>query len=91
MKYRRTRRFRECYDRLPDEIKEKTKRAFLLFKDNPDYPALRIKKMQGHKDIWEGHVDIHYCFTFHYERDTASGETLCVFRVIGTHQIYDNP
>ena len=91
MKYRRTKRFHDCYDELPDAVKEKTKKAFLLFKDNPNHPSLRIKKMEGHKDIWEGHVDIHYCFTLHYEKDEDADETICVFRVIGTHKIYDNP
>ena len=91
MKYRRTKKFRECYDELPEEIKEKAKKAFRLFQENPDHPSLRIRKMVGHKDIWEGHVDIHYCFTFHYEKDEKTDEKICVFRVIGTHKIYDNP
>lgn len=91
MRYRRTKRFHDCYDELPDEIKKKTKKAFLLFQNNPNHPSLRIKKMEGRKDIWGGHVDIHYCFTFHYERDEDTGENICVFRVIGTHKVYDNP
>jgi hypothetical protein len=34
-------------------------------------------------DVWEGRVDIHYRFTFHYEDD------LCVFRNIGPHTIVE--
>lgn len=33
--------------------------------------------------VWEGRVDIHYRFTFHYEGDTV------VFRNIGHHDILD--
>ena len=47
--------------------------------------------MQGHPDIWEGHVTRQVVFTFHIEQDPDSGETIYVFRNIGTHDIYRRP
>ncbi|MEA3340221.1 MAG: hypothetical protein U9R15_09670 [Chloroflexota bacterium] len=34
---------------------------------------------------------IRYVFTFHIEQDPDTGETVFVFRNIGTHEIYRNP
>jgi len=47
--------------------------------------------MQGRPDIWEGHVTLQYVFTFHVEEDPNTGETIYVFRNIGSHDIYRNP
>jgi len=47
--------------------------------------------MQGHSDIWEGHVTREYVFTFHIEQDPDTGETIFVFRNIGIHEIYRSP
>jgi mRNA interferase RelE/StbE len=57
----------------------------------PFHPSLRIRKMQGHPDIWEGHVTRDYVFTFHVDKDPESGEAIFVFRNIGTHEIYRSP
>ncbi len=91
MKYRRTATFHEQLEQLPSEVRELVKEKFLLFRDNPKHPSLRIKKMQGHDDIWEGHITRDYVFTFHYENDDETGETIVVFRQIGTHSIYKKP
>jgi mRNA-degrading endonuclease RelE of RelBE toxin-antitoxin system len=90
MIYRRTRRFKKSFQRLPQHIQEKAIKAFSLFKDDPRHPSLRIKKMQGVENIWEGSVDISYRFTFHFDVDEQSGETICVFRNIGPHDILDS-
>ena len=47
--------------------------------------------MQGHPNIWEGHVTRDYVFTFHVDKDPESGEAIFVFRNIGTHEIYRSP
>ena len=47
--------------------------------------------MQGHPDIWEGHVTLQYVFTFHIEQDAETGEIIYIFRNIGTHDIYRRP
>jgi len=36
-------------------------------------------------------VTLQYVFTFHVEEDPNTGETIYVFRNIGSHDIYHNP
>ncbi|NBD32534.1 MAG: hypothetical protein GVY17_06100 [Cyanobacteria bacterium] len=94
MRYRRTRQFKKCYKNLPQEVKEATRKSFKLFQQKPTppyHPSLRIKPMKGFKGIFEGHVTLDYVFTFHKETDPKSGETIIVFRMIGKHEIYNNP
>jgi len=95
MKFRPVQTFWEAYAALPPDIKERTREAFLRFQDGaghpPFHPALRIRKMQGHPDIWEGHITLQYVFTFHIEQDPQTGERIYVFRNIGTHDIYRRP
>jgi mRNA interferase RelE/StbE len=91
MKYRRSPVFKENFEKLPKEIQEQAKKKFLLFQENPNHPSLRIKKMQGYANIWEGHVTQEYVFTFMWIEDARTGETTAVFRRIGTHDIYKNP
>ena len=67
MKYRRLPPFKRAFERLPREVQVKAGKAFLLFKENPRHPSLRIKRMRGVPGVWEGRVDIRYRFTFHYE------------------------
>ena len=83
MKYVRTERFKKAAAKLPGEIQAKAAKAFLLFKANPRHPSLGVKHVQGMPGVWEGRIDVHYRFTFHYESDA------CVFRNIGPHDIIE--
>jgi hypothetical protein len=47
--------------------------------------------MQGRPNIWVGHVSLGTVFTFHIEQEPDTGETVYVFRHIGSHEIYRNP
>jgi len=95
MKYRAVETFWEAYAQLPLSIKTRARKAFRLFwqgaQDPPFHSSFRIRKMQGHPDIWEGHITRQYVFTFCIEQDDKTGERVFVFRNIGTHQIYRNP
>jgi mRNA-degrading endonuclease RelE of RelBE toxin-antitoxin system len=90
MKYRRSERFWEAFRALPRDVQEATVKAFELFKSDQRHPGLKIKKMEGYLGVWEGRIG-EYRFTFHYETDAQSGELICVFRTIGTHNILRNP
>jgi hypothetical protein len=87
--------FWKSYAVLPNPVKERARRMFQLFRegvDNPPFhPSLRIRKMVGHENIWEGHITMQYVFTFHIEADLDTQEIIYVFRNIGTHEIYCNP
>lgn len=66
---------------MPEEIKQAFNEKLALFLSDMLHPSLRVKKIKGTQDRWEGSVTIKYRFTFHFE-----GETI-VFRSIGTHDI----
>ena len=91
MKYRRAESFRADFEQLPKQIQETTRQKFELFKQDSRHPSLRIKKMQGHDDIWEGHITLKIVFTFQETVDEDTQETVIIFRRIGYHDIYDSP
>lgn len=92
MKYRRTERFKKAYQRLPESIRQKVGKTFVLFQSDPAHPSLGVKKIQGRAGIWEGRIDRQYRFTFHYEPIPGSGETVCVFRNVDNHdECLSNP
>ena len=85
MIYRRTGRFRKAFKALPRPIQEKVVKAFALFQADLNHPPLGVKKIKGLEGVWEGRIDLDYRFTFHYEIDPASGEMVCVFRNVDSH------
>jgi len=85
MKIQTTRPFDRDYDDLPESIKEQTDKQLSLFLDNPYHPSLRIKKIKGSPNIWEGRITRTYRFTFQIE-----GE-IYILRRIGTHNILKTP
>jgi len=95
MRFEPTEPFWEAYAQLPAAVKQRARRAFRLFQQGaqspPFQPSLRIRKMKGHANIWEGHITMQYVFTYHIEKDPNSGELIYVFRHIGTHDIYRHP
>ncbi|MBL7065729.1 MAG: hypothetical protein ISS49_16245 [Anaerolineae bacterium] len=95
MKFQPIEPFWKAYAQLSTRVKRKARRAFLLFQEGarkpPFHPSLRIRKMGGYSGIWEGHVTREIVFTFHIEKDSDTGETVYVFRNIGTHAIYREP
>lgn len=85
MEHLPTNSFWEDYRDLPDEIKEKAKKAFELFKDNPRHPSFQTHKIlgTGNPTVFEGYIDMHYRFTFYYDEDAI------VYLAIGRHSIID--
>jgi mRNA interferase RelE/StbE len=85
MKILTTRPFDENYDRLPGFIKERVDKQLALLLENPRHPSLRVKKIKGHPNIWEGRITKQYRFTFQIIED------LWLLRRIGTHSILKTP
>jgi mRNA-degrading endonuclease RelE of RelBE toxin-antitoxin system len=79
--YRFSNKFKKQYKALPHEIRQAFKDKLDLFIKNVLHPSLRVKKIQGVQNRWEGSITMKYRFTFHYDGDTV------VFRTIGTHDI----
>ncbi|MEI7636475.1 MAG: hypothetical protein WCJ37_04165 [Syntrophus sp. (in: bacteria)] len=73
--------FQKEYKALSKEIQEAFDKKLSLFLDNYHHPSLRVKRITGTIDRWEGSVNMNYRFTFQFE------EGRVLFRRIGTHDI----
>ncbi len=76
-----TRRFYKDLLNLPPDIQERAWKSIDLLIKDPHHPSLRVKKMQGMEQIWEGRISKGYRFTFEIKGDTY------VLRRVGTHDI----
>ena len=54
---------------LPENIQDKVNKKLVLFLTNSRLLSLRIKKMKGFEDIWEGRITKSYRFTFQIKGD----------------------
>ncbi len=81
MKIIRLDTFKKDYKALPARIQKKMDTQLRLLLTDHRHPSLRIKKMKGKEDIWEGTVTKSYRFTFKIEGDRY------ILRRIGTHDI----
>jgi len=79
--YEFSNRFRKDYRALPKDIRESFEIKLPLFLSNPRHPSLRVKRLVGTADRWEGSVTMNFRFTFQF----AEGRVL--FRRIGIHDI----
>jgi len=79
--YQFSRTFKKSYNRLPGDIQKAFNQKLELLLQDISHPSLRVKRIQGTGNRWEGSVTMKYRFTF--QRD---GNTL-IFRTIGTHDI----
>jgi len=79
--FRLLRTFQKDFRNLPRDIQARTEGKLRLFAQDPWHPSLRVKKMQGTRNIWEGSITMSYGFTFHRENDTI------VRRRVGPHDI----
>lgn len=79
--YRFSNRFQKQYKALPNEIRKAFQEKLELFLSDRLHPSLRVEKIQGVENRWEGSITMKYRFTFHLDED------IVVFRAIGTHDV----
>jgi len=79
MKIVRTESFKKDYQQLPSHIQKIFENKLRIFMQNINHPSLRVKKMQGHENRWEGSITMFYRFTFEMHEDHY------LFRRIGPH------
>ena len=60
MTSRRTRRFHECFARLPSDIRNQARQAYRLFRDDPGHPGLRFKRVHQTEPIYSVRVSRGY-------------------------------
>ena len=85
MKLLFTKSFRKEYAVLPTHIQALAEKKLGLLLHDSYRPSLRIKKMEGSGDIWEGRITQSYRFTFHMQGDTY------ILRRVGSHDMLKNP
>jgi len=78
-----TPRFKRDWKKLPDRIKEKTKRAVILLEENRTHPSLRLKRLQRLPGYWELRVSDNWRIILTIEGDAYT------FVTIGAHDIVD--
>ena len=79
--YRFSNQFKKEYAHLPKEVQEAFDKKFRLFLNNIHHPSVRVKRIKGTENRWEGSVTMNYRFTFQISEDTV------LFRRIGTHNV----
>ena len=79
MKFVRADSFKKDYQELPAHIQKLFDKKIRIFGENLLHPSLRVKKMQGFKNRWEGSINMFYRFTFEVHADHY------LFRRIGPH------
>lgn len=52
--------FWEVYEPLPDEIKQRARKAYRLWLQNPFHPSLHFKCINSEEDIWAVRVTLGY-------------------------------
>jgi mRNA interferase RelE/StbE len=85
MRLERTAQFKRDFVSLPEEIQRRIEKQLAILLQNPRHPSLRIKRMEGIRDIWEGRITKSYRFTFQMKGDT------CILRRVGRHDILETP
>ena len=71
--------FEQVYGKLASAEKRSVRKALALLGDNPKYPSLVVKKMEGKQHIWEARPSKRLRMTFE-----MVGETI-VMRNVGQH------
>ena len=60
MNSKTTRRFRQMLAQLPSDIRRQAREAYRLFRQNPNHPSLRFKKVHNTEPIYSARINIDY-------------------------------
>jgi len=74
-----TKTFIRDYRKLSQTIQEQVDRKLALLLQNMRHPSLRVKKVRGYDDVWEGSITMNYRFFFRQAVDKY------VLLRVGTH------
>jgi len=73
-------RFVKSYKKLDRVIRLQVEKTLQIIVINPNHPSLRLKRVQGTKDIWEARVNMSIRITLTLSEDTIQ------LRNVGTHE-----
>lgn len=80
MKHLASPRFWDCYERLPEAVRELADHCFDLLKANPRHPSLHFKKTGKYRSVRVG---------LHYRALGVEVSESVLWFWIGTHSDYD--
>ncbi|MCD6361224.1 MAG: hypothetical protein J7M38_10200 [Armatimonadetes bacterium] len=83
MNLKTTKRFWRDYWKLPETVRKQADRKFAYLAQNIEHPSLRVKRIRGYSDIYEGSINMQYRFAFKITTDAY------VLVRIGRHDILD--
>lgn len=79
-------RFVRAYKKLDQKTRAQVDRTLQAIVLNPKHPSLRLKRIQGTKDVWEASVSMSIRITFRFSEDIIQ------LRNVGTHeQVFKSP
>ena len=52
MNSRTTRRFRRCFNELPEDIRNRARSAFETWRQNASHPGLQFKRIHATEPVW---------------------------------------
>ena len=82
-----TKRFKRSYKKLDQQSQETIKKALKQIEIDFTHSSLRIRKMEGYKDIWEASANMNLRITFTIEKPD-----LVILRNCGHHdETLSNP
>jgi len=81
LEFKTTNSYDKSHASLPRTIQQRALEKLSLYENDPRHPSLKVKKMEGLKDIWELSVTKSYRITFQ-----RSGRVV-LLRNIGAHDI----
>jgi hypothetical protein len=58
MQSRATKRFWDCFDALPFDVQARARRAFETWLENPNYPALRFRRVNQNQEIYSVRIGL---------------------------------
>jgi hypothetical protein len=80
---RGTPRFWAAYRELPEPVREAARKAYRLFRDNPNHPSLQFKRIHARESIYSVRVTLGYRALALVENDDVT------WFWIGSHADYD--
>ena len=81
-----TEQFEQVYEKLTKAEKRSVCKALTLLGDDPRYPSLRVKKLEGTRNIWEACPSKRLRMTFQ-----MTGETMIMRNVGGHDKVLKKP
>ncbi|NER29408.1 MAG: hypothetical protein F6J89_17720 [Symploca sp. SIO1C4] len=83
MNSRITSQFRQAFGNLPEKVKQQTRETYRQFKQNPNHPSLRFKKVHPELPIYSARVSKNYRAVGQLDGDTV------IWFWVGSHTEYD--